>query len=424
MSVSKSTSSCLGDKDLVCQMKSFRNSVPFIVARTIRNLPTKILTEIEESKSSKNGLITLRPECKPKGKVLFSYIIDAFLLPPDSPILRTHTNFWQSWKMAQTFVDLGYEVDVIHWTNRRFIPKESYVIFVDVRRNMERLGPLMNKDCIKIMHIDTAHMVFHNAAESNRLLQLQNRRGITLSPRRFEMPNQCIEYADYATAVGNDFVVGTFAYAKKEIFKLPTPCAIAMDWMHRDWSQCRKNFLWFSSGGLVHKGLDLALDVFKEMPEYHLTICAPVAREKAFVRAYSRELYETSNIKTIGLVDIKSEKFRNIVASCGAMLNLSCSEGGGASVKTCMHAGLVPIVSYESAVDVHNYGFCLKDCSIENIKRIVSSVANLNPDEIEKRARGAWEYARLNYTRECFAEKYPRVILDILSKGGSKSKVE
>ncbi|MDR4495761.1 MAG: glycosyltransferase [Nitrospirales bacterium] len=321
--------------------------------------------------------------------------------------------------MAQTFVQLGYEVDVIHWTNHNFIPKGNYAILVDVRRNLERLAPLVNEDCVKIMHIDTAHILFHNAAEANRLLALQQRRGVTLNPRRFEIPNQGIEYADYGTATGNDFVLDTFAYAKKKIFKLPSPCGVNLDWLNRDWNQCRKRFLWFSSSGLVHKGLDLALEAFREIPECHLTVCAPVEREKEFVRVYHRELYETSNIQTIGWVDIDSEKFRDIATFCGSTLHLSCSEGGAPSVKTCMHAGLVPIVSYESGIDVHDYGYSLRDCSIDNIKRVVRNIALLPPDEVEMKARAAWEYARRHYTRENFAKEYPRVIVEILSKIGS-----
>lgn len=396
--------------------QNFRESTVCLVVSKLRGLVGEIRREVKERKSPANTVITLRPEGISRGRVLFSYIIDAFLLPQGTPIPKSHTNFWQSWKMAQTFVQLGYEVDVIHWTNHRFIPNENYDILVDVRRNLERLAPLVNSDCIKIFHIDTAHMLFHNAAEANRLLALQKRRGVTLNPRRFEMPNQGIEHADYGTATGNDFVLDTFAYAKKKIFKVPSPCGISMDWPRRDWSQCRKKFLWFSSSGLVHKGLDLALEAFREMPEYALTVCAPVEREKAFLRAYYRELYETSNIQTIGWVDIESEKFRNIATSCGAVLHLSCSEGGAPSVKTCMHAGLVPIVSYESGIDVHDYGYTLNDCSIDKIQLVVRDVGELSPDDIEKKSRAAWEYARQHYTRESFAIEYSRVITEILSE--------
>ena len=402
-------------------LQDLRRSTPWRVARKVGSFVREIKRELKDEKSPESMLVTLRPEGNSRGSVLFSYIIDAFLLPSGTPIPKSHTNFWQSWQMAQTFVQLGYEVDVIHWTNHQFVPKKNYAILVDVRQNMERLAPLMNSDCVKIMHIDTAHILFQNAAEANRLVALQKRRGVTLNPRRFEMPNQGIEIADYGTATGNDFVIGTFAYAKKKIFKLPSPCGVTLDWINRDWGQCRKNFLWFSSSSLVHKGLDLALEAFREMPEYRLTVCAPVEREKAFVRSYYRELYETSNIQTVGWVDIESETFKNIAASCGATIHLSCSEGGAPSVKTCMHAGLVPIVSYESGVDVHDYGYALRDCSIQNIKLVVRDVAELPPDEIEEKARAAWEYARNSYTRENFSKEYPRVILEILSEIGKNT---
>ena len=404
--------------------KNFRDSTAYLVARKINRLGSEIRKEIEERKSPENAVITLRPERDSRGRVLFSYIIDAFLLPSGEPISKSHTNFWQSWQMAQTFVELGYEVDVIHWTNHRFLPKGNYSIFVDVRRNLERLGPLLNEDCIKIMHIDTAHILFHNAAEAQRLLQLQTRRGITLLPRRFEMPNLGIEHADYATATGNDFVVGTFKYSQKKIFKLPSPCGITLDWPKRDWGQCRGSFLWFSSGALVHKGLDLALEAFAEMPEFRLIVCAPLERERAFVRAYYKELYETPNIKTVGWVDVDSAKFREITASCGFILHLSCSEGGAPSVKTCMHGGLVPIVSYQSGIDVDDYGYSLTDCSIENIKNVIRSVAELPPEDLEMKARGAWEFARQHYTRENFTKEYRRVILEILNEVQTSGKRE
>lgn len=371
---------------------------------------------IREKRDPKNRMLTFCPEGTSQGRVLFSYIIDGFLLKPGEPVPNGHTNIWQTMKMVETFVELGYEVDVIHWTNNSFVPKEEYSFFVDVRRNLERLAPLLNKECVKIMHLDTAHILFHNAAEAKRLLKLQERRGVTLQPRRYETPNLGIEHADYATTGGNDFTISTFKYANKKIFRLPGPCAIMLDWPRKEWDQCRKHFLWFSSGGLVHKGLDLALEAFREMPDCHLTVCAPVDQEEDFKRVYYKELYETSNIKTLGWVDVNSSKFRDIITNCCAMVNLSCSEGGTPSVKTCMHAGLIPIVSYESGVDVEEFGFVLRDCSIANIKKIIRHITRLSQNELEERAKSTWKFARRYHTRENFAKEYRKAILEIIDE--------
>ena len=68
----------------------------------------------------------------------------------------------------------------------------------------------------------------------------------------------------------------------------------------KDFEACRTRFLWLGSRGMVFKGLDLVLDAFVQMPEYHLTVCGPVAKEKDFEQVYYQELYHTSNIHTYG----------------------------------------------------------------------------------------------------------------------------
>lgn len=394
----------------------FRDTTAYAIARGIKNGMLEVQKEIKQRKAPEKlekAVVSLYPQDACRGKVLLSYMIEGFLLKPGTPIPKTHTNLWQTVKMAEIFLSLGYEVDVINYTNNSFIPTGNYSFLVDIRHNLKRLAPLLNKDCIKIMHLDTAHILFHNAAESKRLLQLQERREITLRPRRFERPNLGIEFADYATTGGNDFTVDTFKYSKKKIFKLPSPCGIMLDWPKKDWDKCRKRFLWFSSRGLVFKGLDLALEAFKEMPDCHLTICAPLNQDKDFVDAYHKELFETSNITTVGWVDIDSSKFRDITTTCVANLHLSCSEGGAPSVKMCMHAGLIPVVSYESGVDVNDFGYELRDCSIQNIVNIVTHITQLSKKKIQEMSRSAWIFARRHHTRENFAKEYRRVILGI-----------
>jgi glycosyltransferase involved in cell wall biosynthesis len=85
-------------------------------------------------------------------------------------------------------------------------------------------------------------------------------------------------------------------------------------------------------------------------------------------------------------------------------------------VVTCLHGGLVPIVSRESGVDVESFGTVLESCSLEEIKDAVRMVASLPVRELRERARGAWEYARAHHTREKFAEEYRQAVSRILSQ--------
>ena len=396
-------------------IKDSRNTYAYQLARSIKGCIRAAKNSLKEN-SADHLVIKLIPDQEAKGKILFSYIIDGFLLDSKDSIPTKHTNIWQSVKMAETFVELGYEVEVISWKNNTYIPKGDYKAFIDVRWNMERLAPSLNKSCIKIVHLDTSHILFHNAAESRRLLELQQRRGITLRPHRYELQNFAIEHADYATTCGNDAAVNTFAYAGKKIFKIPSPCATTYEWnKNKDWASTRKHFLWFSSSGFVHKGLDLVLEAFNDLPEYQLTICGPLDKDADFLNAFKNEIYENKNINLKGWMDIESNEFLEITSQCIAVLHTSCSEGGAPSVKTCMHAGLIPIISYETAVDVEDFGIVLQQSSIDEIKNAIDCIAKSSPEKLEKRSYKAWEFARNNFTRDNFSTKYKEAIVRILS---------
>jgi glycosyltransferase involved in cell wall biosynthesis len=230
------------------------------------------------------------------------------------------------------------------------------------------------------------------------------------------MPNWGIEHADYATVLGNEFTLNTYRYANKPMFRVPISTPVVYPWpAEKDFETCRKQFLWFGSSGMVHKGLDLVLEAFLEMPEYHLTVCGPVQEEKDFEEAFYKELYQTPNIHILGWIDIGSPEFIEITKNCVGLVYPSCSEGGGGSVISCMHAGVIPIVSYESSVDVDDFGVILKNCSIAKIKDSVRMIAGLSAEELHLMSRKAWEHARANHTRERFAAEYRKVIEKIIT---------
>ena len=365
------------------------------------------------------GSLSLKPANPSRGNVLFSHAIAPFVLEADDPTLHSHTRFWEARQAAQTFLDLGYCVDIIDPHNRTFIPQKPYAFFIDNRFNFERIARLLNKDCQKIYHAETSHLLFNNLAESQRLWALYQRKGVALPPLRWQAPTRAPDDADYMTLYGNAVTLGTYHRIAKPIYLLPVSTTVVFPFPEdKDFAACGRSYLWFGSGGMVHKGLDLALEAFAGMPDYHLTICGPVEQEKDFVRAFHKELYESPNIHTIGWIDTRSDRFREITRRCVGLIFPSCSEGQASSVVECMHAGLIPVVSAESGVDVQDFGVILKSCSIEEIKQAIATVSGLSPGELRSRARKAWEFARANHTQERFAEVYRRAIQEIVARTG------
>lgn len=364
-----------------------------------------------------NEVVSLKPENECKGSVLLSYIINPFLLKDGETVSNCHTHDRESLLIAKAFLLLGYAVDVIDYRNKTFIPKKDYSIFVAARTNFQRIAQLLKEDCLTIVHLDTAHWLFNNSAAYKRCLELQQRRGVTLESIKWVEPNWAIEYADCATVLGNSFTIGTYSYAQKPIFPLSVPTVNVYAWPEdKNYEGCRHYFLWFGSEGLVHKGLDLALEAFAEMPDYHLYVCGPIQQDKDFEKTYFKELYQTPNIHTMGWVDVSSNDFVEIARNCLALIYPSCSEGQSGAVVTCLQIGLIPLLSYESGVDVEDFGILLKNCSIDEIQLAVQKISGLPAKELKTMSRKAWEFARANYTREKYSKNYRVVIERIMRR--------
>src|SRR5690606_7054370 len=136
-----------------------------------------------------------------------------------------------SQRIARVFLSLGYAVDVIANENKTFIPKKEYAFFIDTRMNFERLAPLLNKECIKLLHVTTAHPYFHNAAQANRLRSLQERKHVALPSHRFIKPEyaMAVEHAD-AIIVPSEFCLQNYRYSNKPIYLVPSPVEFEYPW--------------------------------------------------------------------------------------------------------------------------------------------------------------------------------------------------
>ena len=97
------------------------------------------------------------------------------------------------------------------------------------------------------------------------------------------------------------------------------------------------------------------------------------------------------------------------------MVYPSCSEGSAGCVIVGLHAGLIPIVSRETGVDVDNFGIELPHNTIDEIRRAARSLSGRSADELRQLSRAAWQRAREYFSRERFAEAFRNVVLEWLT---------
>ncbi len=117
----------------------------------------------------------------------------------------------------------------------------------------------------------------------------------------------------------------------------------------------------------------------------------------------------------VWIFDIESKEFESILKRCIAVVFPSCAEGGGGSVITCMQGGLIPIVSYESSVDVNDeYGVILKSSTVEEIKNAVRYIAGLSKDTLSQMAKKSRSFAAANHTIDKYKKRYREIIRNII----------
>jgi hypothetical protein len=383
----------------------------------VRRLLRRLLRQLSRTEEK---VVRLAPPegAKDPPHALFSYIIDPFLLRPGQSIPHSHTHFWESRAMAEVLRNLGFQVDVIHWTNRTFLPREPYDVMVDVRLQFDRLASRVGENCLKILHCETSHYRFHNSAQEERLRYLEKRRGIRLPLYKTVEENRAVELADCATILGNSVTESTYAFSGKLLYRIPISQPFLYDFPHnKDFRQVRHRFLWFGSEGAVHKGLDLVLEAFAANPQLELEIAGPIERERAFFRAFRRELFKTPNIRYLGWVDIGSREFRELTERVVALVYPSCSEGQNGGTVTCLHAALPAVVTPQVGVDVDTrFGIVLQEATPEAIARACRELAERTPEELRQMALAAWTFAREHHTRERFQSAYRQALCEILQR--------
>jgi hypothetical protein len=184
----------------------------------------------------------VRPDGPPQGNVLISHLIAPLVLKPGQPLLHSHTHLWQARQIVQTFLDLGYKVDAINCTNNTY-SHQKLRFFSSMHNSTLRALPRFS---IKIVSrsstVKRTRILFHNAIGPQRLLGLYQRKGITLSARRWEQPNKATEYAHYINLFGNDFTLSTYQHTNKPIYRLPSSMIVLLPSPERkDFDACRNS---------------------------------------------------------------------------------------------------------------------------------------------------------------------------------------
>ncbi|HCZ9271959.1 TPA: hypothetical protein O4G62_003532 [Vibrio alginolyticus] len=292
----------------------------------------------------------------PKGKVLVSFIVHPYLKK-----LNNHPNTRELFCIVECFNNLGYNVDVVDYRKKKH--KGSYDIVFGFGSCYD-YALVNNPDATKILYSTGSPIYFQNSESVKCIKRIQHKKKSILDnvDRYLRITEEDwgtqLVLSDSIISIGDDRTKSLFKEYNDNVFLLPPLVEyrkVTVDFFSR---LKEKQYLWFGGKGSVHKGLDLVLEQFVKSGE-KLYIAGPIENE---LEIYSTEL-EQSNITYLGMIDIYSSVFEDLMHKVSFIILPSCSEGSATSVLTCIYsANLIPIISEQCGL-----GFLESKIEIETL---------------------------------------------------------
>lgn len=343
---------------------------------------------------------------------LLVYITSPFIV---QNVKESHQNIWQVREIARIIGKLGFNIDVADFNDKKIKLNRSYDLIIDISPDDYPVyAEYMRPNCKRIAYLTGSNPEFSNEEEKKRIEQCNHLRGAALAPKRQVPPvSREIESFDAFFFIGNMYNLKTYSdYNLPKVYMIPNT---GYDFGSRVKQKAgdKRKFLFFSSAGQVHKGLNLLLDIFAADNSLELFVCSPFAEEKDFEKEYKKELYQTDNIHAVGFADIWSEEFRRIASECVFSIHPSCSEGMSGAVLTVMSMGILPICTRECGFDEDEV-FILNDAGADTIRNRIIECLQYDDAWIHERKEYTVCLTKTKYSRAAFSNAVEKAISDVI----------
>ena len=351
---------------------------------------------------------------------LLSYVKCVFT-NPENRNDTTHTNRYTTFLIAEALSDLGYNVDVIDCGEELIGDFLKYDLVIGLGKTLDYV--LKNRSSsqkTKVIWFGTGcNPLFSNVATLKRLNDFYKRHNLLLfSSTRYikeDWPLQH-EFSDWIILHGSTFAKSTYETEKISTINAPVFICHSFDRTFEEWNVAKKNYLWFGVGGLVHKGLDLLLDSFKDLKNVNLHICGNIEVEQEFFKFSEQIISSNKNIIYHGFVDVRSKKFEEVLRSCAFIIFPSASEGNSPSVITCMaNGGLIPIVPASADVDLNGYGIRIEELSVNGIIESVAQSQMIEIEELKNQRAKIITRARMYNTFDYFKQNFKLKLNEVVN---------
>lgn len=322
----------------------------------------------------------------------------------DPAWINSHSGFWESVEMLRVVNEAGYIVDYFDtWNENLVIDWGRYDLVIDERDNLRHCTSARP---VKVFYCTGVYWLLQNAGELRRNLAFLERTGLKTLAKRQLRPTMSDSHADLQTHFGADTQLRHFSprhgFVPLDISCVTIPAAPVA----RDIATAKNHFVWFGGAGLLHKGADLAIEAFKEMPDAVLHLLGGIQEDEALTQWLNKAEAQYPNIRFEGWMNTESPRFQELMATSMAVLLPSASEGGPTSVPQAMHFGLIPIVTATANLRCP-LGYVIDaedpDEVIAGIREKVRAVQTRSTDDLARESAKCQEFAQQHFTRAAYS---------------------
>lgn len=359
-----------------------------------------------------------------QSKALLCYLPEAF---NGKALPKYHSNFTECHTAAEALHRLGYSVDCAS-RGKTGIDYSRYDVVFGI--NCPSYAASFTADSkvrpLRIFYSVGAHTFYNLRKTAARNKEFFARHNNWLMTSCHYVPGNGMNYymsqlSDAVISLGDSFLIQQMKIEGDDTTKvkaLPAFCFnVCTPDEKKNFSHCRNNILWFGSSGMLHKGLDIAIDFALEHPQFTLHICGGSRQEKEFWKLYMPKIKKADNFVMHGFVNIESKEFAYVLEQCGILLNPSLSESGAVAVLNVLGNGaLLPVYSKGTGLDLADTGIEVSEVTYESFRKAMLAVAELPTETIEKKAWSVHRLVKEKYTLDNYREAMYNHLKEIIKK--------
>lgn len=330
-------------------------------------------------------------------RVLISYITTPFKTV--NPF--KHQNYITSHIVAESFSELGYDVDIVDFLDRTIpIAYENYDVIFGIGDNFERSFQNPSRNIPRIHFITGAHQDLHNKMSLKSIKDFYQLSNIWLTSEANVLAESCyyaMFNADVTIILAKGFIFDDCKNRFENRIHSLNNNILGIFSSFAVKTVRTSNFLFLSGGRQITKGLPLLLEVARLRKDLNFYIVVP--HINSILETYYEDVLTAENVFLYKDIRMDGDEMKNIINNCSYVLAPSYIDGLPGGTIEPMSAGLLPIVSKYCGFEKKRFMIEIDELSVEGVNSAITSAINLDDHTYFEYINEVKEYTNENFSK-------------------------